>query len=347
MADADDVDGVVEVRPTAGAVTEEDAAAERSLRPRSLAEFIGQARVKQVLSITLTAARERGEAPDHMLFSGPPGLGKTTLAQIVAHEQGVRLHTTSGPALERSADLVGLLTRLGPGDVLFIDEVHRLHAAVAEYLYAAMEDFAVDIVLDQGPRARTVRMSLQPFTLVAATTREGLLAAPFRERFLLRERLDLYPDDELREICGRAARLLGVALAPDAAVRLASAARGTPRVAQRFLRRVRDLAQVEGGGTVTKEIADRGLAMLGVDDRGLEELDRRLLRALVEARGQPVGLKTLAVRVGEPEDTLEDVYEPFLIRGGWLLRTSRGRVAGPRALAEAGIPANAPSLFPG
>lgn len=321
--------------------TDDDRQADVTLRPRTLAEFVGQPRTVRNLEVALTAAKERRESPDHILFSGPPGLGKTTLAQIVARELGSGFHATSGPALERSGDLVGLLSKLGRGDVLFIDEVHRLAPAVEEYLYPAMDDFAVDIVLDQGPGARSVRLALQPFTLIAATTREGLLSPPFRDRFLIRERLDLYPREDLVRILDRVARLLTVTLAPDASAKLADCARGTPRVAQRLLRRARDLAQVEGGGAVTVPLVDRALEMLGIDRAGLEELDRRIIRALVEANGNPLGLKTLAVRVGEPEDTIEEVYEPFLIVQGYLQRTARGRLPTDKAVREFGPPAGA------
>ncbi|MCI0342738.1 MAG: Holliday junction branch migration DNA helicase RuvB [Planctomycetales bacterium] len=316
--------------------TDEDRQADQVLRPRTLDEFVGQPRTVKNLRYALVAARERREPPDHVLFSGPPGLGKTTLAQIVAREMGANFHATSGPALERSGDLVGILTKLGEGDVLFIDEIHRLHPAVEEYLYSAMEDYVVDIVLDQGPGARSIRLTLKPFTLVGATTREGLLSPPFRDRFLIRERLDLYPKGDLVKILVRAAGLLKVGLAPDAADHVAACSRGTPRVAQRFLRRLRDVAQVEGGGEITLDLGKHGLDMLGVDARGLEEMDRRIIRALVESGAAPLGLKTLAVRVGEPEDTLEDVYEPYLIQLGYLQRTPRGRLATEKAMREFG-----------
>mgnify|MGYP000346385188 CR=1 FL=1 len=299
---------------------------ESSLRPQSLGEFVGQERVLANLRIAVAAARGRSEPLDHVLFSGPPGLGKTSLARILARELGSQLHATSGPALERPRDLVGILTQLGRGDVLFVDEVHRVPAAVEEYLYSAMEDFSVDFTLDQGPHARVLPLPLQPFTLVGATTREGLLSAPFRSRFGIAERLTPYPVDELERILLRSADILRVGLAPDAAKTIAERARGTPRIANRFLRRVRDLAQVRGESRVEHALAREALAALGVDDNGLEALDRQILAVLVASGGLPVGIKTIAAAVGETEDTIEDVYEPHLLRQGFIHKTGRGRV---------------------
>lgn len=297
---------------------------ETALRPRSMAEFVGQGKVIDNLSVFIQAAKQRGEPLDHILFSGMPGLGKTTLANLVAHEMEVGMHATSGPALERAGDLVSLLTNLGRGDVLFIDEIHRMPKAVEEYLYSAMEDWHIDIVLDQGPAARSVRVSLHQFTLVGATTREGLLSAPFRARFGVLERLDPYPQDELRTIIFRSAKLMEVPINEPAADLIAARARGTPRVANRILKRLRDVAQVKGDGTIDVSTAERGLNMLGIDSHGLTELDRRILRVLSEST-TPVGLKTIAVAVGEEDDTIEDTYEPHLIREGLLQKTPRGR----------------------
>jgi len=298
---------------------------ETALRPRSLAEFIGQPKVVENLGVFIAAARKRGEPLDHILFSGMPGLGKTTLANLIARELGAGMHATSGPALERAGDLVSLLTNLGRGDVLFIDEIHRMPRVVEEYLYSAMEDWHIDIVLDQGPAARSVRVSLQQFTLIGATTREGLLSAPFRARFGVLERLDPYPQDELEKIVRRSGGLLGTGVDEVAVALIAGRARGTPRIANRILRRVRDVAQVKGDGRVTRAICETGLGMLGIDAHGLTELDRRILRCLKDQGGGPVGLKTVAVAVGEEEDTIEDSYEPHLIREGYIQKTPRGR----------------------
>ncbi|TAJ16583.1 MAG: Holliday junction branch migration DNA helicase RuvB [Planctomycetota bacterium] len=298
---------------------------ENALRPRVLAEFVGQARSVDNLRIALQAAKGRGEPLDHLLLCGPPGLGKTSLARILAGELGTQLHATSGPALERPRDLIGILTQIQRGDVLFLDEVHRIPAPVEEYLYTAMEDFSVDFTLDQGPNARILPLSLAPFTLVGATTREGLLSAPFRARFGLLERLEPYPDADLIRILERAAKILACELAPSAAEVIAARSRGTPRVANRFLRRVRDLAQVQGIARIERALAEDALARLGVDVHGLEELDRRILRTLANARGRPLGLKTIAAAVGESEDTIEEVYEPHLLRCGFLERTAKGR----------------------
>jgi holliday junction DNA helicase RuvB len=298
---------------------------ESGLRPRSLAEFIGQSAPLAQLRIGLEAARGRGEPVDHILFSGFPGLGKTSLAHIVARELGATLHSTTGPALERARDLAGILTQLRTGDCLFIDEVHRIPAAVEEYLYPAMEDFRVDLVVDQGPNSRTVKLRLARFTLLGATTREGLLSSPFRGRFGMLIRLEPYSADELVEIVVRSARLLEVELAPGAAREIAVRARGTPRVANRYLRRIRDFAQVRGARLVDVAVVREAFDGLRVDGRGLEEIDRTILGTLARAGG-PVGLKTLAASVGEQEDAIEILHEPFLIREGLIDRTPRGRV---------------------
>ena len=311
---------------------------EVGLRPRRLDEFVGQAELKGHLRVVLAAARERGQAADHFLFAGPPGLGKTTLAHIVAAEMGAELQVTSGPALERAGDLAAILTKLEPGDVLFIDEIHRLARAVEEVLYPAMEDFELDIVLGKGPAARSIRLEIPPFTLVGATTRTGLITGPLRDRFGLTARLDYYEPDELRSIVGRAAGILGVDLAAVGASEIARRSRGTPRIANRLLRQCRDFAQVERNGVVDGQVARDGLAFFGVDDLGLDKLSRAILSALCERfGGGPVGLKTLAISVSEPDDTVEDVYEPYLIQQGLLARTPKGRVALPMAYAHLGL----------
>ena len=298
---------------------------EVTLRPRSFDLFVGQGQPVENLQLAIQAAQARGEVLDHLLLSGLPGLGKTTLAGIVAREMGGQLHESSGPALNRPADLVGILSNLEPLDFLFIDEVHRLARPVEEVLYSAMEDFVVDVVLDQGPAARSLRLSMPRFTLVGATTREGLLSAPFRARFGLQEKLDIYPAKDLAIILARSADALKVSLEEEAAHYLARRARGTPRVANRFLRRVRDLAQEKYNNKINLKVAAEGLARLGVDEHGLSMLDRRILETILIQGGGPIGLKTLAVSVGEEEQTIEDVYEPHLIRMGLLTRTHRGR----------------------
>ncbi|HVS09037.1 MAG TPA: Holliday junction branch migration DNA helicase RuvB [Planctomycetota bacterium] len=320
-----------------------DAELENALRPRSFEEFVGQPRTVENLRVAIEAARGRGEPPDHVLLSGPPGLGKTSLARILAHELGASLHTTTGPALERARDLVGILTQLRRGDVLFIDEVHRVPVAVEEYLYTAMEDFSVDLTLDQGPNARVLPLKLEVFTLVGATTREGLLSAPFRGRFGHLERLDPYPVEDLVKILERSASILAVALAPEAAVRIAERSRGTPRIANRFLRRARDLAQVSGARAVDPATALEALARLGVDDNGLEEMDRRILRSLAANGGQPLGLKTIAAAVGEAEDTIEEVFEPHLLRSGFVQKTGQGRLITAAGCRAIGVEPSAPA----
>ncbi len=304
-------------------------AIEAGLRPTRLTEFVGQGRVVHDLRVHLEAALQRKEPPDHILFSGPPGLGKTSLARILAAELGTRLHATTGPALERPKDLVGLLTNLQQGDVLFVDEIHRVPVTVEEYLYTAMEDFRIEMTVDSGPHARVLPITIKPFTLVGATTREGLLSRPFRERFGLFERLDPYPPEELAEIIQRQARLLGLDVRPDAGALLAARARGTPRIAGRFLRRARDYAQVARARAIDLALAEATLTRLGVDALGLEEMDRRVLRCLADQAGGPVALKTIAAVVGETEDTIEDVFEPHLLREGLVLKTARGRMLAP------------------
>jgi Holliday junction DNA helicase RuvB len=305
-----------------------DAALEMTLRPSMFSEFTGQANLKERLEIAVQAAKQRSEALDHLLFSGPPGLGKTTLAHIIAKSMGVNLKCTSGPTIEKAGDLAGLLTNLEEGDVLFIDEIHRLQKTIEEYLYPAMEDFKLDIIIDSGPNARSVRLNLPRFTLIGATTRSGLLTAPLLTRFPIRERLDYYHADQLQKIVTRSANLLEVSIDPQGAMEIARRSRGTPRISNNLLRRVRDYAQVRGDGKITVPIADQALAMLAIDQNGLDEMDKRILETIVyKFAGGPVGLGSLAVAVGEEPDTIEEVYEPFLIMEGYLNRTSQGRVA--------------------
>lgn len=317
-----------------------ESAEEVTLRPRMLDEFVGQAALKEHLEIVLEAARRRGQPADHVLLAGPPGLGKTSMAGIIAHEMDADLRVTSGPALVRSGDLAAILTNLAEGDVLFVDEIHRLGRAVEEILYPAMEDFQLDIVLGKGPTARSIRLDLPRFTLVGATTRTGLVTGPLRDRFGFVARLDYYESSDLEAIVGRSAQILSVSIDDDGAAEIARRSRGTPRLANRLLKRVRDFAEVRGDGVVTYPAAREGLQLFGVDELGLDKVDRGILHALcAHFGGGPVGLSTLAVSVGEEPDTVEDVYEPFLMQSGLLMRTPRGRVATPTAWQHLGLEA--------
>ena len=333
------------LQPEAADAVEESE--ESGLRPRQLEEFIGQRELKEHLSIVLEAARRRGQAVDHLLFAGPPGLGKTTLAGIIAVEMGVHLHVTSGPALERAGDLAAILTKLEEGDVLFIDEIHRLSRSVEEILYPAMEDFQLDIVVGKGPAASSIRLTLPRFTLVGATTRTGMITGPLRDRFGLVARLDYYDDDELEAIVHRAAGILDVRIDIPGSREIARRSRGTPRIANRLLRRVRDFAEVRGDGSIDATAARDGLQLFGVDARGLDKVDRAILTAICQQfGGGPVGLSTVAISVGEQTETVEDVYEPFLIQQGLIARTPRGRVAMPSAWEHIGLTAPGPTGAP-
>lgn len=319
---------------------EEDKDLDITLRPSRLDDFIGQNKIKQNLKIFIQAAKGRGEALDHVLFYGPPGLGKTTLANIIAKEMGADIKSTSGPVMERPGDLAGILTNLGKKDVLFIDEIHRLNHVVEEYLYPAMEDFSLDIMIDKGPSARSVKLSLQHFTLVGATTRAGLITSPMRARFGVIHRLDFYPPEELQKIVLRSSKVLNVGVDEDGAMEIARRSRGTPRIANRLLRRARDYAQVIANGFIDRTVADKALKMLDVDEKGLDEMDKRILKAIIENYGGgPVGLKTLALVVSEEPDTIEEVYEPYLVQQGYIKRTSRGREATALAYEHFGMEA--------
>jgi len=320
-------DSVIDPEPRA-----EEIPSEISLRPTSLDEYVGQDEIKKNLRIYIEAAKARSDALDHVLFHGSPGLGKTSLAHIIANELGVKINSTSGPVIERPGDLAAILTSLGPRDVLFIDEVHRLNHVVEEILYPAMEDYQLDIIIGQGPSARTMKIPLPPFTLVGATTRAGLLTPPLRERFGVVLRVDFYNPEDLQKIVSRSATLLEIPIDKEGALEIARRSRGTPRVANRILRRVRDYAQVEADGVITRKVAGQGLEMLGVDEQGLDRMDRHILLTIIEKfNGGPIGLDTLSAAVSEEKDTLEDIYEPFLIQMGYMKRTPRGRVATPLA----------------
>ena len=327
-----------EDRIIAAAATREDEAAEASIRPKSLGDYLGQQAVREQLSIYIEAAKQRREALDHVLIFGPPGLGKTTLSHVIANERGVNLRQTSGPVIARAGDLAALLTNLQPHDVLFIDEIHRMQPVIEEVLYPAMEDFQIDIMIGEGPAARSIKLDLPPFTLIGATTRAGLLTAPLRDRFGIVQRLEFYTPEELTRIVRRSAGILNIACEAEGAGEIARRSRGTPRIANRLLRRVRDYAQVRGDGVITRDIADAAMAMLKVDPEGFDALDRRMLTTIIESfDGGPVGVESLAAALSEERGTLEDVIEPYLIQQGFLIRTARGRMASAKAYRHLGL----------
>jgi Holliday junction DNA helicase RuvB len=331
---------VSEDRVISASAVDDDVQYDASLRPRTLDEYIGQDRVREQLHVAITAAKQRGEALDHVLLYGPPGLGKTTLATVIAHELGVAIRATAGPIIEKPGDLAGMLSDLKLREVLFIDEIHRMSPAIEEILYPGMEDYTLDIMIGQGPSARSIKMPIERFTLVGATTRTGLLTSPLRARFGIVQRLDFYTADDIEEIVLRSARILGVTIDQPAARQIARRSRGTPRVANRLLRRVRDYAQVRADGRITEDVADKGLRMLEVDEHGFDEVDRRLLRVIIDKfGGGPVGVASLAAALSEERDALEDIHEPFLIQAGFLDRTPRGRVATARAYEYFGLTA--------
>ncbi len=314
---------------------------DQQLRPARFTDFIGQNKIRERLELFVQAAKERGDVLDHVLLCGPPGLGKTTLSYIIAESMSSNLKSTSGPVIDKPGDLAGLLTNLERGDVLFIDEIHRMQRTVEEYLYSAMEDFVIDIVIDQGPNARSIRLNIPPFTLVGATTRSGLLTAPLRSRFGLTNRLDYYPLDELSRIVVRSACILNIEIDQPGAEEIASRSRSTPRIANNLLRRVRDYAQIKADNRINRDVADKALAMLDIDRDGLDEMDKRVLEVIIHKfSGGPVGIKTLSVSVGEEEGTIEEVYEPYLIQQGYINRTPQGRVATPRAYEKFGLKPN-------
>lgn len=330
-----------ESRVVAPSLIEDDLALDRSLRPKKLADYLGQSKIKQSLDILVTAAKNRGETADHILFSGPPGLGKTTLATVVANELGAHIRTTSGPAIARTGDLAAILSNLEEGDVLFIDEIHRLNRMVEEVLYPALEDFVLDIVVGQGPAARSIRLDLPQFTLIGATTRTGLLTGPLRDRFGIIFRLDYYSEEELALIVHRSAEILNIEVTDSGAIEIARRSRGTPRLANRMLKRVRDWAQVQGDGVISDDVAAQALSFFEVDDLGLDTIDNKILSMLaVQFGGKPVGLSTMAAALSEDPETLEDVYEPYLIQQGLIMRTPKGRVVTSRAYEHLGISEN-------